>query len=259
MHPRSLRILTLASTAALLVAGCQKKAVEKAPPEKAAVAEKPASQPAKVDKRSLHKHMQEHFVKADNLKDAVIAGQFDLARILAKWMAEHDAPADLPKTYAPHAERVRAAAQEIVDGEGASAVAHGAATLAAACAKCHAARDKKIEFGADPEPEGGKDLTKAHMARQAWAVTRMWDGVVGGSDALYTSGAKVLSELPLLAISLKDGNALTGAAADKMVDQLKTSAEKAGQAATPEARAEALGAALSSCANCHAMLDKGPK
>lgn len=251
--------MTLA-TAALLCGACQQK--EAKPPAKApAKPAKPAEAASKpsTDSRSLHKHMQEHFVKADNLKDAVVAGKLDDAKALAKWMVEHPAPKDLPAMYKPHVERLRGTAQVIVDGAGASEVAHGAAAMAAACAKCHQSRGKQLDFGSDPEPAAGDDISKSHMARHAWAATRMWDGVVGGSDELYSTGAKIMSELPLFAVSLKKDNKLMAAAADQMIDQLKVSAEKAVAAKSPEARAEVLGAVLSTCSNCHAMLDKGPE
>lgn len=253
--------------------GCQKKeppaqeakkAAEKAPPKaasKPAEAEPAAAKsatPPSTQKRSLHKHMQEHFVKADNLKEAIIAGKIEDAQAIAKWMVEHDPPESLPKLYLPHAKRLKEAAQKVVDASGASEAAHGAAEMAGACADCHIERGSEIEFGADPLPKAGPDVVKTHMERHSWAVTRMWDGTVGGSGELYQSGVKVLDDLPMLAVALKDDKKLMSAAADKIVVQLKDSVQKAEAAQSAKSRAEVLGLVLSTCSNCHAMLDEGP-
>lgn len=242
----------------LLVGGCTKGEAPAAEETKqTAETAKAVNKTAAEATQSLHKHMQEHFIKADEIKLAVLAGDVAQAKIVATWIAEHEPPADLPEMYLPHAKRLIAAAGRLAKAEDPSAAAHGAANLAAVCAQCHLERGKVIEFGAEPEPSADEDLSKSHMARHEWAVTRLWDGVVGGSPEVYKSGAQALSELPMLAMVLKKNKQLSDAA-DHFIGVLGVEADRALKADTPETRAAVLGDVLSSCGNCHAMLDQGP-
>ncbi len=227
------------------------KAEQKA--EAAEAAEKKATMSAK----ELRQHMQKHFVKADELKNAVVAGDVAQTKLSATWFAEHEPDANLPAKYLPHAKKLMSVASKLTKANGPSDTAHGAADLAAACAQCHLSRGKPIQFGSDPEPAESDDLAKSHMARHAWAVTRMWDGLVGGSPKVYAAGAQVLSDLPMLAMSLKKNKKLSDAA-DHFIGNLSTEAERALKADTLETRAAVLGDVLSSCGNCHTMLNKGP-
>lgn len=221
--------------------------------EAAEVAEKKAT----MSDKELRQHMQKHFVKADELKNAVIAGDVAQTKITAMWFAEHNPHAGLPAKYAVHASKLISVASKLSKATGPSDSAHRAADLATVCAQCHLERGKPIQFGSDPEPVAGEDLAKSHMGRHAWAVTRMWDGLIGGSPKVYAAGAQALADLPLLAMSLRKNKQLS-AAADHFIGNLSTEAERALKADTLESRAAVLGDVLSSCGNCHQMLNKGP-
>ncbi len=225
--------------------------------EQPAKAAKDGPKKAADAKKSLHKHMQEHFVKADDIKAAVIAGDLKKTKAAATWLAEHEPPKALPENLLPQAKKLIAAAARLAKAEDMSAASRGAATMAAVCGQCHIDRNKTVEFGAEPEPTAAADIAKSHMARHDWAVTRMWDGVVGGSEKVYLSGAQALSDLPMLAMSLKKNKQLSDAA-DHFIGNVTEEAERALKADTQEARATVLGDVLSSCGNCHAMLKKGP-
>lgn len=125
-----------------------------------------------------------------------------------------------------------------------------------ACASCH--RERKLNPADDelavPEVYDG---AVAHMARHQWAVDRMWEGLVGPTDARWALGVAALHDHPL------DAAALSASEDSKSpADYLDWWIHKRGPdealKAGPGQRGRIYGDLLGACAACHAGTPGGP-
>jgi hypothetical protein len=241
----------LAPAALALVLGCQDKGAPAQPAAPAAAAPEPS-----LGKSAFHAHMQEHFVKADDVEKFIVSGQVELAKQAAAWIGSHEPPPGLEAKYAEHVARMQDAARRIGVAPDAASAAEAAAQMAAACAGCHAAHDKVLDFGTDPVPAAGEGL-EAHKARHGWGATRMWDGLVGGKDALWQSGLDALEDLPASSKALVTRPELaTGV--EHLSGRVQAMLTLGKAAATPSAKAEVLSGVLAACGTCHAMSKAPP-
>ncbi len=222
-----------------------------------ACAATPPAPTASPEGPALHETMQEHFVYLDDLEKAVIGGDLEQAKLSAQWVMDHHVEAKNP-SWAPHLARLEAAAGVVVAAPDVAQAAVGAAKIAGACGTCHEAHGIDLSFGAPPVATG--DDTRAHMKRHQWAADRLWDAVVGNSDAAWNEAAAALADAPL---HLDDGEDLEAKApsTDASLEVVQEAAEvvhrvgREGVAAkTREDRVRALGDFLSTCSACHVPL-----
>lgn len=242
MHRIRLDVMMGLALAALAVA-CQDK-----PAAPAAAAPAKAAE-SSTNTEKFHAHMQEHFVKADEVERMVVAGNLEAAKAAAAWIGTHEPPPDLEARYSEHVAKLQIAARQLAGSNDPISAAEATARMAAACAGCHAAAGKTLDFGSEPMPEAGPTL-QAHMERHAWGLTRMWDGLVGGEDALWTKGLAAMDDLPELGAKLV-ANPELKTSVEHMSGALKTQLDKAREAKTLEARGSALAGILATCGSCH--------
>ena len=76
-------------------------------------------------------------------------------------------------------------------GDLASAAA-GAGAIAGACGNCHRALGKGPSLAPSEPPQDDPSGMKRHK----WAATQMWHGIVGPSDAAWSTGTEEFSRLP---------------------------------------------------------------
>lgn len=217
----------------------------------------PANPGGATDGPALHETMQEHFVYLDDLEKAVIAGDLDQAKLSAQWVMDNHVEAKNP-SWAPHLARLEAAAGVVVSAPDVAQASVGAAKIAGACGTCHEAHGIDLSFGAPPIESG--DDTKAHMKRHQWAADRLWDAVVGNSDAAWNEAAAALVDAPLHLDAGDDLEAKapsTGASLE-VVNEAAATVHRVGQegasAKTREDRVRLLGDFLSTCSACHVPL-----
>ena len=87
------------------------------------------------------------------------------------------------------------------------------------------------------------------MARHAWAVDRLWEGMIGPDDDRWAAGLDVLAATPLPFTPLTDAPALAAGLRELARAQL------ANRSATGlDDRARAYGEILVMCAACHTSL-----
>lgn len=206
---------------------------------------------------SLHAHMQEHFVRVDQLQKAIVAGDLDAARAHAEWVASHEPHEDLPKGWEPHVRSMRSEAQTVASARTLSVAALATARVAGTCGSCHAAYDASLRLGAEPEPEMGTDAELA-MQRHQWAADRMWDAVVSRSDELWQRGVAALDGAVVVPEALS-GEPSADSQLAQVVSGYEALAPRARAAATPEARVEVLGDYLATCTGCHEVAERGPE
>jgi cytochrome c553 len=197
--------------------------------------------------------MYGHFGHASQVQSAVIAGDLEAVRSPAQWLAGHDEMAGLPQGAEPYLARLRRAAALAVDASDLSAAAAATADIGTACGACHGAFDVGPPFDPGvPPPDEGPPVV-GHMMRHVWAADRMWEGLIGPSDAAWTAGARGLSEAPFEPTEVTQNAELQPTARDlaRRVHELGVKAERSSD---PEARGEIYGRLLAVCSRCHQLV-----
>jgi mono/diheme cytochrome c family protein len=189
-------------------------------------------------------HSQEQLAAASALHVAVTEGRLadlrDLARVVG----------GVPELLDP-AHRIAGAAD---------LAAAGAALgpLAGACVDCHAAAGTSIARGsarAEAAPTAQHTLV-AQMARDQWAVARLWEGATGPRDDAWSEGAVVLAITPRDIQTVMHGK--PNVEAFELAERMR---EQAGRAVTlkePGARAALYGDLVATCASCHRIMRPEP-
>ena len=201
----------------------------------------------------LADHMRLHFAAASDLQRAIARGHLDQAKQDARWLVEHD-DARLA-AWQPFVERMRRAAREVTTAPDLPTAAVHAATLGRTCSRCHEATTAVVTFAWAPPPDDDPALA-SQMKRHQWAAARLWEGLVGPSEELWSQGATTLSALRLDAVA-----AAGGAARGDIPALAARVRELAGRATTltdQDARATLYGELLSTCAGCHTLVRPAP-
>lgn len=190
--------------------------------------------------------MEDHYTQAAEGRDSLIRGDLPGMKgqlaILEGRLPLPALPPELRGREAELSKAVAAAAAADTLEIGAGALAD----VAAACGACHSAADVDISLPTPEPPKAGE------MRGHQWAAARMWDGLVGGSDAAVAEGFGALAELEEF-----DGGALA-ATATPFAGEVTALAERAA-AADAAGRRAAYGEFLETCAACHALTDGGPE
>lgn len=192
--------------------------------------------------------MQRHDELAEKARAAVVAGDLETFKVALDYEAMQPLPGELPDKGAIFVERALAGAQ--VGDLTAAAAAIG--SVGASCAGCHRAHPQ-LRFDPSGFEEGGDTLPE-RMQMHWWAAEAMWQGLVGPSQGAWDVGARTLADPALKGVpGFPKGGAAAGFA-----DALRTSATAAQRADDDEARGEAFGQVIATCAGCHTALGRGP-
>lgn len=149
--------------------------------------------------------------------------------------------------FATKAADVRVRALALADASDTDEACRRAAKLAAACAHCHVETNTAAEFRDPPGLPVDGTTIEARMARHLWAADRLWEGVVGDSDAHWRAGLDVLAVTPLPWSNL-DADRVA------LAKQLQSVATRARTQPAPiDERARIYGELLVTCAACHAI------
>lgn len=189
--------------------------------------------------QSTRAFMRDHARQAEDLRNAVIAGRFDLIQSASAVIASDAWSANLRPDYRPHVAAVQQAAGAARDARSVQASGAALGKLGAACAGCH------LEHGGPPQTQALEPASKGvgTMAIHAAAEQALWEGLYTPSEAVWKRGAEHLAGAPELASDVEDVDALGR--------ELRDLARAA--AASP-ARAEAYGSITATCATCHRRL-----
>ncbi|MCC6751392.1 MAG: hypothetical protein IT371_27310 [Deltaproteobacteria bacterium] len=223
-------------------------AAEKASPDAA-----PAGEHGGADARadSLAEHMRGHFGAATTLRNAVIAGRLDGLAAPSKALADDQMESKkAPEPWQPRLKAMREAAVRAGKAKSVAEAASAVAELGATCGGCHRQTKTEVNFPLGTVPPEGKDR-KSHMARHAWAMSRLWEGLVGPSDYAWKTATAVLAEEPLKSHEIPPKSA--GKEASVLADEVHKVGRRAGAAKTVEQRAKVYDALVRLCARCHAL------
>jgi mono/diheme cytochrome c family protein len=183
--------------------------------------------------------MFDHFSRAGHVQTALILGDLNGARRPARWLAES---ADFPDGGDAWVDQLRRSARAVVEASSVDQAADAAGEMAASCAGCHGELGGP-RFGTGPGVEEGGTVA-SHMVRHLWAMDRMWEGLIGGSDEAWDRGARVLADQePEVRIP---GGPSTAALARSLHREASSAMD-----AVPERRPAAYASLVKTCAACH--------
>ena len=202
-----------------------------------------------VGSATLGDRMFDHFSRAGQVQTALIVGDLEGARRPATWLAEHEDVGgfgDVGRTWVP---RMQAAARDVVTAASLDEAADAAGRVGGTCAGCHAATGHGPTFrsasGAPPARTRGQ-----HMIGHLWAMDRMWEGLIGGSDETWRSGARAIADIEPEPGFPGGG---TSAVLARAVHDQAERAERAARDERPAAYAEM----VKTCAACHTLSGVG--
>lgn len=209
-------------------------------------------------------HMHGHLDRIGEIKSAVIAGRLEDTREPASWLATHEPPEGLADAWLPYVEEMQRYAARVAAAEDIVAAASGVSEIARSCGECHRASGFSIAFGFDERPPQDLQNLLTQMQRHLWAADRMWEGLIGPSDAAWNRGAEMLSEVQLTTgdvATASDAAAADGNASriDGLVRRARAMGQQGGMAASAELRSGLYGEFLSLCASCHQLTGGGPQ
>jgi len=191
-------------------------------------------------------HMHASFDLARAIERVLIRGKLEDARPLAASLAGAAEPPGLAP-WATQLALVRSRAQAVATAPGIDEGCRRAAQLAEACARCHIDASAQAEFRSPPAAPDDRDTIPARMARHQWAVSRIWEGMVGSADDAWIAGLDVLATTPLPWPKLgSERAALAG-----RLQQLASQAKRVPVTRLDE-RTRMYGEILVTCAACHA-------
>jgi hypothetical protein len=241
----------LAVVLALALGACDSQ-VRSAPAPDAEPAASPAPPPSDP---VVQTHMKVHFAKGAAVRDAIAMGDLAAARTGFTALAEHPMVTGLPEGTAPLVAGFQDAARAGAKAGDTSTQARALADTARACGGCHALVGARPTWEVPDAPPRDPGV-RPHMARHAWAVDRMYEGLVGPTEGSWSQAAAILNDHALDEAVLPSGTDLSPVA-EAAGARLHALGKEALAAETPEARGELFAEALSTCATCHAAAGVG--
>jgi len=200
-------------------------------------------------------HMRGHLGDLRTIERYLIAGKLEDAQATAFMLTK---PANDPglEPWAPQADRLVKAAQALVDAKTIDDGCRRVARVAEACAECHLKTQTTPIFAeATPPPaDDGSPITR--MARHQWAVDRLWEAMIAGTDAPWVAGLDVLAASPLPFTTLTDAPAFAARLQQLASDALS---RHRNQTESLDDRTAMYGDMLVTCAGCHKSLQEGAR
>jgi len=195
-----------------------------------------------------HGHMKEHFARATQMQDAVLAGNLSQAQVQARWLASHKE--ETPASWQPYAMTFQSEAGAVADAKTVESAATAVGRMAATCGDCHAAHKAKVNIGSTPVV-GKAGSVKEHMTAQLEALDRLWDGLMIPSDQAWNEGAKLLAKVAVSQKSLQKEGLDKADSATVLAESLRALSASAAKASTKGERSTAYAELLSTCVACH--------
>lgn len=195
------------------------------------------------------------------LRDALVDADLSLAKRNARLIVEASDQADR-RSENPSRDlrsRYRELHAEALKAEDARDLAYTgviAGRIFVQCGACHRAHGGPRLTPAPPPPEQNT-VTNAHVARHAWALDRLYEGLITGDVVAWDEGAAALQDDTLLPPEMPsplDGD--DQADLNRLADRVHTL--RLQDAETDAERGRLLGALMVSCTGCHQIVDQLP-
>ncbi len=191
--------------------------------------------------------MYVHHQQVGDIHNAVIHGDLGATRAPARALANarHKYGSEADDSW----DLMQAEARVIL-GQGQIAdIARSLGRMGLACGTCHRAlHEGPIMRPGDPPPPSRSP--GAHMERHEWALDRLWEGLVGPSEAAWAAGGGALA---IEALNLGPPSNRPPET-DLLAEQIHDLGEEARSTSDWKDRADVYGRLLQSCARCHELL-----
>lgn len=191
--------------------------------------------------------MYVHYQQVGEIHAAVIVGDVGAvrapARALANARSTHGAASDASWDLMQGEARVIQGQSEIDD------IARSVARMGMACGDCHTAVGDGPEMNPGEAPPSSQN-PGAHMIRHQWGLDRMWEGLVGPSEASWAAGAGALGDE---AMQLGSGDWSDDV--ERLTDLVHELGGEARHTADWHDRADIYAKLLASCSACHQDLN----
>lgn len=198
-------------------------------------------------------YREHHFADAVAIREAIVGADLHGTREAGTRLVERiPPPLDILDQWIPYVADLRNGAIRLANVKSLEDAAVAMGSLAYDCGQCHEDLVASPSFG-DPEPlaetVGG---VHGRMQKYRWAVGRMWEGVVVGSNESWNRGASALRDEPLgLGEIASDGPI------NPELANLNVAVGVLGRRAMVErdklGRADLFGELLGTCATCHRL------
>ena len=173
-----------------------------------APASPPGSVPTPIPADTLSEHMDLHYARAFEARDAVVRGDLQALKPPSRWLADHKRHPALPDTWRPYMDEAQVAAEQAASARTVTAAATALAEMATTCGACH------LNLGQGPAVQSsvGDPMAGDRAALASWhlrAAIQMWDGLVAPSDKAWMEAAAALGRAPLLPSELPGASRVT--------------------------------------------------
>ncbi len=195
-----------------------------------------------------HRHMKEHFARATQMQDAILAGNLSQAQVQAKWLASHNE--ETPDSWQPYVRTFQSQASAVAEAKTIDEAAAAVGRMAATCGDCHAAHQARPNIGSAPII-GHVGSVKEHMTAQLEALDRLWDGLMIPSDQAWREGAKLLAKVAVPQKSLRKEGLDKADSATLLAESLRTLSASAAKATSQGERSTTYAGLLTTCVACH--------
>ena len=195
--------------------------------------------------------MLRHYDHARSLSSAAIFGRPALAMAAAAAIRQEGPMSGMSAEAGPAYRAFVASVAAVEQADDRSELALSAAVVARQCGECHLASGlgPSFELGRPVEAVTPRD----HLRVLAWASSRMWESLIGGSDLAWRAGARALSgqrlDEDLYASRASDLDAARGLAA-----RLHDLGVRALSSSERGERAALLGEVWGTCSGCHDLV-----
>ena len=218
----------------------------------------PSGGPGRVmsmDPADLSAHMTLHDAQGLAMRDAVVRGDLQDLVAPAEWMAKHMNDQEFPPEWRESVRQMRMTSQVVANSQNLTDAARSLADLAGTCARCHERLSGPKVFPMDP-PARATDV-QGRMMRHVWATDRMWDGIVGPSEAAWAAGSEILADAPLRPTDFGP-SAILPDGVGRLAERVHRLGLDAARASSRTERVKIYGELLGTCATCHRAMGRGP-
>ncbi len=163
----------------------------------------------------------------------------------------------MPDGWSPYLWEMRQYAATAAAARDLQTAAVAVSEIARTCGECHRANGLDVAFGYDQRPPVEPQDIMTQMQRHLWAADRMWEGLLGPSDAAWISGTNILAEVNL-APEQVDDTTTRAPEVDDLVQRIRSLGRDGGLTPAGPARSQLYGEFLSLCASCHTLTGGGP-
>lgn len=214
----------------------------------------PGYEAARVESTATTAIMLRHYDHARALSSAAIFGREEDAHAAAAALRTEQAVQGASGTSADAYAAFMSAVQAAERASGRQEVARSAAAVSGACGSCHLASGLGPTFsvGRMADPVTPED----HIRVLAWGSSRLWEGLIGGSDLAWRAGARAFSEQRLRE-DLYESRASDPEAARRLGERLQELGVRALSSSGPTERAAVLGEMWGTCSGCHELVNVG--